>query len=58
MLKILDPSDKGKTHCDGVSRRNFLQVGALGAGGLTLPGLLSLEAKQGIRNNPKSVILV
>ena len=50
MLKILDPHDKGKTHCDGVSRRNFLQVGAVGAGGLTLPGLLALEAKQGIRN--------
>ena len=58
MLKILDPSDNGKSHCDGVSRRNFLQVGALGAGGLTLPGLLSLEAKQGTGSNPKSVILV
>ena len=24
--------------CDGVSRRNFLRVGALGLGGLTLAG--------------------
>ena len=26
--------------CDGVSRRNFLQVGSLGFAGLTLPNLL------------------
>lgn len=30
--------------CDGVSRRSFLQVGALGAGGLSLAGLLKRRA--------------
>ena len=41
MLTILGPRGR---HCDGVSRRNFLRVGALGRGGLTLPGLLRAEA--------------
>lgn len=31
--------------CDGISRRGFLQVGALGMGGLSLANLLRLEAK-------------
>lgn len=30
--------------CDGVSRREWLRVGALGIGGLSLPGLLRVEA--------------
>jgi hypothetical protein len=30
--------------CDGVSRRNFLRIGALGMGGLALPDLLRAEA--------------
>lgn len=58
MLKIFDPADQSKQFCDGVSRRNFLKIGALGAAGLTLPQLLSLEAAAGIRNSTKSVILV
>ncbi|MBC7853826.1 MAG: twin-arginine translocation signal domain-containing protein [Pirellulaceae bacterium] len=44
--------------CDGVSRRNFLKIGALGAAGLTLPQLLQAEAAAGIKNSCKSVILV
>ena len=31
--------------CDGLSRRSFLQVGGLAMGGLSLPGLLDLEAR-------------
>ncbi len=31
--------------CDGISRRNFLKVGALGVGGLTLADLLRLRAQ-------------
>ena len=31
--------------CDGVSRRDFIRVGALGAFGLTMPGLLAQSAK-------------
>jgi Protein of unknown function (DUF1501) len=41
-----------------LSRRSFLRVGALGLGGLTLPGLLRAEAASGIRSSHKSVILI
>jgi hypothetical protein len=48
----------GKT-CDGISRRNFLKVGALCAGGLTLADLLRLEAAgKASRTKTKSVIMV
>ena len=40
--------------CDGTSRRDFLQVGALGLGGLTLADLLSLQARGAAR--PKSAV--
>src|SRR5437899_2532663 len=40
------------------SRREFLKIGALGVGGLTLPGLLKAEAASGIRSAHKSVILI
>lgn len=38
-------------------RRSFLRIGALGLGGLTLPGLLRAEAAAG-RSSHKSVILI
>jgi uncharacterized protein (DUF1501 family) len=41
-----------------LSRRHFLQIGALGLGGLTLPQLLKAEASQGSRSSQKSVILI
>ena len=58
MLKILGPPDRRRQFCDGVSRRNFLKIGGLGAAGLSLPNLLALEAQAGIRNSHKSVILI
>ncbi len=58
MLKILAPADRGRPFCDGVSRRNFLKIGGLGAAGLSLSNLLALEAQAGIRNSHKSVILI
>lgn len=42
MLDILGSLTKT---CDGVSRRNFLRVGALAAGGLTLADQLALQAQ-------------
>jgi hypothetical protein len=58
MLTIYDPPARGKNSlCDGISRRNFLRIGALGAAGLTLPQLLRAEADAGKRST-KSVILV
>ncbi len=46
--------------CDGVSRRNFLRVGALSLGGLTLADLLRLDARGAIDGNArgKSVIMI
>jgi len=44
MLKL---SGQGKAHtCDGMTRRDVLQVGALGAVGLTLPQYMALQADQ------------
>lgn len=44
--------------CDGLSRRNFLRIGALGLGGLALPQLLRGEAESGIGKSHKSVIMI
>ena len=44
--------------CDGISRRNFLKIGALGLGGLALPQLLQAEARSGVRNSHKAVIMI
>jgi hypothetical protein len=41
MLTINGPSSRT---CDGVSRRTFLKIGALGLAGLTLPDLLRVRA--------------
>jgi hypothetical protein len=49
---------KSERFCDGVTRRGFLQVGALGAG-LTLAELMRLRAEAGgSGGNPKSAILI
>ena len=49
----------GRT-CDGVSRRDFLRIGALSVGGLTLGDLLRLKAEGAVRSKDahKSVIMV
>ena len=44
------------SYCDGVSRRDFLRVGALAMGGLTLPELLRAEALAGSKATGKSII--
>ena len=44
--------------CDGMTRRTALKIGALGMGGLSLPGLLRAEQVAGIRQSHKSVIMV
>jgi hypothetical protein len=56
-----------RTDCEGFHRRDFLSIGAAGALGLTLPGILAAEAKARSKNKDdettgkpkaKSVILV
>ena len=44
--------------CDGVSRRNFIKIGALGLGGLALPQILQAEAKAGLRKSHKAIIMI
>ena len=51
------------TTCDGVARRDFIKVGSAGLLGLSLPGLLAMEARASrdnvtIKAKAKSVILV
>jgi hypothetical protein len=58
MLTILGPRDRKQSFCDGISRRNFLKIGGMGAAGLALPDLLRLESQAGIRSSHKSVILI
>ena len=47
---------KRRSFCDGMSRRNFLTIGGLALGGLTLPGLLKAESLAGTRATKKSII--
>ena len=56
MLNILGPKRIG--FCDGVTRRDFLKIGGLALGGLSLPGLLRAEGKAGIRRSQKAVIMI
>lgn len=51
--------NQGERFCDGVSRRGFLRIGALGLGGATLPQLLQAESQT--RRKPldhKAVIMI
>ena len=50
------PGKATRAFCDGQSRRDFLRIGALGFGGLTLPDLLRGEAQAGIRKSHKAII--
>ncbi|MBT4693026.1 MAG: DUF1501 domain-containing protein, partial [Planctomycetaceae bacterium] len=51
---MLDLTLKNMTN----SRRDFLRIGALGLGGLTLPGLMRAEAANGVGKSHKSVIMI
>ena len=43
MLNIF--TNRGSRDCEGTTRREFLKIGALGAGAMTLPGLLAARAR-------------
>ena len=44
--------------CDKRPRRDFLTVGSLALGGLSLPQLLQAEDRAGVRSSHKSVIMI
>ena len=46
MLTLLGPQS-ARRHCDGMSRRDFVRIGGLGLGGLSLAQLLALENAKG-----------
>lgn len=58
MLRL---SGRGATHtCDGLTRRDFLQAGALSAIGLTLPQYMAMQAQGAVKdpNDDRSVIMI
>jgi hypothetical protein len=58
---MLDITGRGTAHtCDGLTRREFLQVGTLGAAGLTLADLAALEAQGAVRDdhNDRACIMI
>src|SRR3954447_6675540 len=55
MLSIHGP---GRRFCDNVSRRDFLKIGGLAMGGLSLPEILRAEAAAGIGSSHKAVIMI
>ena len=55
----------GQQYCDGMSRRNWLQIGGLAMGGLSLPAILRAEStsqlsdnEPGNRRRAKGIIMV
>jgi len=57
MLNLLHPRSVSPL-CNGLRRREFLQIGSLALGGLTLSQLLAAEAQAGSQHSHKSVIMV
>ena len=54
---MLNLTSNAKAHtCDGVSRRDFIQVGSLGAVGLSLPQMVEAQeaGKPGNINKPST----
>jgi hypothetical protein len=49
---------RSQRSCDNISRRDFLRVGALGLGGLTLADVLRSDAQGKTAGRPRSVIYV
>ncbi len=56
MLNLFGQRIAGNAHCDGLARREFLKIGGMAAGGLSLAQLLKLEALAGTGKSHKAVI--
>jgi hypothetical protein len=57
MLTIFGQHKSGG-FCDGLSRRDFLRVGGLALGGLSMPQLLAADAESGVKKSHKAIIMV
>ncbi len=55
---MLEFQGKSPRFCDGIRRRNFLRIGGLALGGLSLPQLLRAEAASENGKSHKSVIMI
>src|SRR6266516_1416566 len=44
--------------CDNASRRDFLKIGGLALGGLSLPQILRAEAEASVTRSHKAVIMI
>jgi hypothetical protein len=58
MLTLFGKPHRNGGFCDGVSRRDFLSIGGMMLGGLSLPQLLAAEAKSGRKLPHRAVINV
>lgn len=56
MLSIYDSGYS--RNCEGATRRELVRIGALGMGGLTLPGLLAMRASAGELVKDKAVVML
>ncbi len=54
MLKVLHPSRSVGALCNGIRRRDFLRIGSLAVGGLTLRDLLAAEVRTGTKHSHKA----
>jgi hypothetical protein len=54
----IDLGQHSESYCDGLSRRSFLQAGALGLAGLSLPGMLRQRAEAATSTSDTAVILI
>ncbi len=59
MLTILGRATRGsKGFCDGISRRDFLTIGGMALGGISLPQVLRAESEAGHGRSHKAIINV
>lgn len=58
MLTILGQPNRANRLCDKVSRRDFIKIGGLGFGGLSLAQLLKAEAQAGVGKSQKAIIMI
>ncbi|MCB9873267.1 MAG: DUF1501 domain-containing protein [Planctomycetaceae bacterium] len=56
MLTIYGRRPTRSGYCDGVNRRDFLKIGGLVMGGISLPQLLAAESQAGIQRSHKAII--